>query len=72
MVIKMNVGSISSVSNTELFKIISGYNVKEVDDNAEIRDEINGDSNISNKKYITIYLSIAMKHLQKLKLIMIP
>lgn len=46
----MNVGSISSVSNTELFKIISGYNVKEVDDNAEIRDEINGDSNISNKK----------------------
>ena len=68
----MNVGSISSVSNTELFKIISGYNVKEVNDNSEVRDEINSDSDLSNKKNITIYLSIATKHHQKLKLIMIP
>lgn len=46
----MNVGSISSVSNTELFKIISGYNVTKGTDNKELHGDVNSSSGLSNKK----------------------
>ena len=46
----MNVGSITSVSNADLFKIISGYdNVKTVNDNKKISNDIDSTSNLSNE-----------------------
>lgn len=46
----MNVGSITSVSNADLFKIISGYdNVKTVNDNKKISNDTDSTSNLSNE-----------------------